>query len=125
MPRRRFSEGILFGELYASVFVVLATLALVLSGGRIFDSAHLSYLSYLVCCIVGGAVGGVVFVLVEPLRQWWLGGALMGFLIAFPVIVVFGIPMLWSQQTVAEILEIAAIPAAIAGPIMGVVLIDE
>ena len=89
MRQRTLGEGVLYGELYASVFVAMATVAEVLSGGHIFDGSNFSYVKYVGGCIIGGAVGGIVYVFIEPLRRWWLGRALMGFMIGFPVMLPF------------------------------------
>lgn len=126
MPKltSRIGTGILYGLVCAAIFSAMATVAAVLSAGHVFDRFQIGYFAYVGLCFLSGVLGGTVFGILDGLRRWWLGRALLGFVMAAIIFGLFCWAMYAGQDPPREIAILALQVAAITGPIAGIYLID-
>lgn len=80
----RFRLGVLHGIGVATLFSAYV-LIVVAAGGRAHIELGVSVRTVVAGYFVAGVVGGLIYGALAPLTKWWIGRALVGFLIMFPI----------------------------------------
>ena len=117
----RFRDGLGWGARISAVYVGYVLVLALLRGNAPFGAADTSLAAVILGYCLGGLLGGLAFGLFLPLAATWLGSALLGFLVAFPVFVAIGI----ANDPVAKwgaVPGTAAGIAGVVGPICGVAM---
>ena len=104
----------------AMVYFLLVLLIYVFRGSAPFERAGTTLSQVSLGYLIGGLVGGVVFGLLLPLGKTRAGAALLGFVVAVPVIHVIMLAVDESALYGTSRLVITLLTAVILGPACGV-----
>ncbi len=116
--RENLSTGVWWGSRYAFAYVVVGTI-IALARRDVLESYGLTLPGLIGAYVAGGIGGGALTGLLLPLVRGQFSAAVVGFLVALPVMLMFSVAMsppdLWSSEGILS----WVISAAFLGPLCG------
>ena len=110
--------GFAFGVLYSAWLLLL----LLLNGPAYFQARGINVLLLVGAYLLSGLLAGSLVGMVQPVVRNWLGAAIVGYLVSFPILHLIGMTDGAADPLGAEALRVTAVTAALLGPAGGIIL---
>lgn len=120
-PRSNLSTGLWWGSRYAMAYAVVGTIIAIVNPDAL-KAYGMTLLQLIGLYVASGLVGGAMFGLLLPLVQGQLSAAVVGFLVALPLMFMFGMAMYPEEVGSSLSIWTAVLSAFALGPICGALM---